>query len=373
MRQHKHLDDLMNRAEMDGRCCSASSPAERQAMLRRTRCGDVVRPFRSVYARREYWDGLNPIEQASHVIREMARRHPERVFAGLSAAVIYGFEHSWTLHDEPYVYIATDGFTKSRRSYHRLRRISVRRSDIREDCRVVRLYRPRGDGAAQDGSNTWSQVSKLADRIAHERALRDNVCIGEVRVTSPARTLVDCALLYPFEHVLSMFDSALRRGLVTREEIVAVCDGLRVDCGPVFRLLHYADARSENGGESFCRAVSIEEGFVPPQLQHTFYSRVTGKEAGRVDFIWHTEDGRIIVLEFDGMQKYIDPEMTSNRDVRQVVRDERQREQDLKEAGVSVVIRTNYNEVVQRAPFIMKLMQAGVPRAGAHPIFEHAD
>ncbi len=96
-------------------------------MLRRTRCGDVVRPFRSVYARREYWDGLNPIEQASHVIREMARRHPERVFAGLSAAVIYGFEHSWTLHDEPYVYIATDGFTKSRRSYHRLRRISVRR------------------------------------------------------------------------------------------------------------------------------------------------------------------------------------------------------------------------------------------------------
>ena len=101
MRQHKHLDDLMNRAEMDGRCCSASSPAERQAMLRRTRCGDVVRPFRSVYARREYWDGLNPIEQASHVIREMARRHPERVFAGLSAAVIYGFEHSWTLHDEP--------------------------------------------------------------------------------------------------------------------------------------------------------------------------------------------------------------------------------------------------------------------------------
>ena len=300
-------------------------------MLRRTRCGDVVRPFRSVYARREYWDGLNPIEQASHVIREMARRHPERVFAGLSAAVIYGFEHSWTLHDEPYVYIATDGFTKSRRSYHRLRRISVRRSDIREDCRVVRLYRPRGDGAAQDGSNTWSQVSKLADRIAHERALRDNVCIGEVRVTSPARTLVDCALLYPFEHVLSMFDSALRRGLVTREEIVAVCDGLRVDCGPVFRLLHYAD------------------------------------------FIWHTEDGRIIVLEFDGMQKYIDPEMTSNRDVRQVVRDERQREQDLKEAGVSVVIRTNYIEVVQRAPFVMKLMQAGVPRAGAHPIFEHAD
>ena len=147
-------------------------------MLRRTRCGDVVRPFRSVYARREYWDGLNPIEQASHVIREMARRHPERVFAGLSAAVIYGFEHSWTLHDEPYVYIATDGFTKSRRSYHRLRRISVRRSDIREDCHVVRLYRPRGDGAAQDGSNTWSQVSKLADRIAHERALRDDVCIG---------------------------------------------------------------------------------------------------------------------------------------------------------------------------------------------------
>lgn len=373
MRQHKHLDDLMNRAEMDGRCCSASSPAERQAMLRRTRCGDVVRPFRSVYARREYWDGLNPIEQASHVIREMARRHPERVFAGLSAAVIYGFEHSWTLHDKPYVYIATDGFTKSRRSYHRLRRISVRRSDIREDCHVVRLYRPRGDEAAQDGSNTWSHVSKLADRIAHERALRDNVCIGEVRVTSPARTLVDCALLYPFEHVLSMFDSALRRGLVTREEIVAVCDGLRVDCGPVFRLLHYADARSENGGESFCRAVSIEEGFVPPQLQHTFYSRVTGKEAGRVDFIWHTEDGRIIVLEFDGMQKYIDPEMTSNRDVRQVVRDERQREQDLKEAGVSVVIRTNYNEVVQRAPFVMKLIRAGVPRAGAHPIFEHAD
>ena len=163
------------------------------------------------------------------------------------------------------------------------------------------LYRPRGDGAAQDGSNTWSQVSKLADRIAHERALRDNVCIGEVRVTSPARTLVDCALLYPFEHVLSMFDSALRRGLVTREEIVAVCDGLRVDCGPVFRLLHYADARSENGGESFCRAVSIEEGFVPPQLQHTFLQPRDRQGGGPGRF--HLAYGRWPhhqLLEFDG-------------------------------------------------------------------------
>ena len=41
--------------------------------------------------------------------------------------------------------------------------------------------------------------------------------------------------------------------------------------------------------------------------------------------------------------------------------------QDLKEAGVSVVIRTNYIEVVQRAPFVMKLMQAGVPRCRGAP------
>ena len=89
-----------------------------------------------------------------------------------------------------------------------------------------------------------------------------------IAVTTIERTLIDCALTYSLQDVLPMFDSALRLELTTKDAILQECDSLRRDAGRVLRALHYdyADARSENGGESECRAVIIEAGFMVPEL-----------------------------------------------------------------------------------------------------------
>ena len=142
-----------------------------------------------------------------------------------------------------------------------------------------------------------------------------------------------------------------------------ICNALRQDCAPVRKLLEYADPASENGGESYCRAVIIELGFEPPQLQVEFRDPDAPANVIRVDFLWRTPDGGMVVLEFDGMRKYVDPSMTNGRDVQRVVLDERRREESLRKVGVTVILRTDYREVRQGSGLFAKLSRAGVPLA----------
>jgi very-short-patch-repair endonuclease len=96
---------------------------------------------------------------------------------------------------------------------------------------------------------------------------------GEVRhgVTTPLRTVLDCARGLPFDEGLAVADSALRSGLVTRAELSASASGA---AGPgarrVRRVAAHADGRAANPFESVLRALAIEEGFhLTPQLQIT--------------------------------------------------------------------------------------------------------
>lgn len=114
MRRHDRLARLIELAEREQRCVYADVSADWHAIHRRVREGSLVNPFRGMYAEAEYWHRLNPTEQAMHVIRTLARRKPDRVFTGLSAAVMYGLEHSWSLHSNGMVVIATRNTTGGR-------------------------------------------------------------------------------------------------------------------------------------------------------------------------------------------------------------------------------------------------------------------
>lgn len=59
------------------RCVYADEPADLYAIRRRVREGTLVNPFRGMYAEAEYWHGLNPTEQAMHIIR-IAEAHAVR-------------------------------------------------------------------------------------------------------------------------------------------------------------------------------------------------------------------------------------------------------------------------------------------------------
>jgi len=99
-------------------------------------------------------------------------------------------------------------------------------------------------------------------RIAWMNVAADDVVAG---VTTPLKTVLDCARHLPFDEALAIADSALRSGLVTRAEL----DGVSVrgaGAAAVRRVLAYADARAANPFESVLRALCIEEGLdVVPQ------------------------------------------------------------------------------------------------------------
>lgn len=90
----------------------------------------------------------------------------------------------------------------------------------------------------------------------------DQVCDG---VTTPLRTVIDCARSLPFDEALAIADSAVRSGLVTREYLDAVT--VRgAGASAVRRVLHHADGRAANPFESVLRALCIEAGLdVEPQ------------------------------------------------------------------------------------------------------------
>ena len=78
-------------------------------------------------------------------------------------------------------------------------------------------------------------------------------------VTTPLRTIVDCARLLPFDEALAIADSALRHGDVTRGELDAI-EVIGAGADAVRRVLRHADGRAANPFESVLRALCIEAG-----------------------------------------------------------------------------------------------------------------
>lgn len=89
------------------------------------------------------------------------------------------------------------------------------------------------------------------------------------RVTSPLRTVLDCARTLPFADALAVADSALRRRAVERDELDLAAAGL-VGRGTVRarRVVAAADGRAANPFESGLRAIVLERGIpgFAPQL-----------------------------------------------------------------------------------------------------------
>lgn len=307
---------MLAQAEAERRYCYGADDGQRRALTRKKESGLLTSPYRNVYARAEYVSTLDPIERNRHLIRTLARKHPNWDFAGPSAAVMLGLEHGWLMHHDESVFIATKNSTVAESDRH-----------------LHRIYIPY--------VHRWK--------------------VGNVSVTDPSRTLVDCALLFPFSQTLALFDSAARQRLLVTAEIERICSALHTDTLAVPKLLRYDDGASENGGESFCRALIIEAGFAIPELQHEFVDPADGSRY-RTDFLWHTTDGRTVVLEYDGLQKYVDPGMTHGHGGWRVVNEERRHESALKRAGVTDIIRISSREVNTPGLLSARLTRAGVPK-----------
>lgn len=315
MKAYPQIDTLLNQAENARRCAHSSDPLIQKGLYRRYRAGDLARPYPGLFTRAEYWHQLNEPEQSLHMARALRDLHPNWVFSGITAAAAHGFDHPRILHRQ--------GLTITLPSHG--------------------SYRPH------------EKLNIIYSPYPREKA----VIANGIAVTNPSRTLLDCGRTIDFVHSLPIFDDAASNG-IEEKQILQECARTTLDCSRIFKLLRYTDARSENGGESFARAVMIENGFSVPQLQVPFTDPLTGKQF-RVDFLWRTADGRIIVGELDGTAKYVDPQMTDRKSIQETVQAEREREQALFRAGVTEIVRFTFDDAVRQKPLIAKLRRAGVP------------
>ena len=177
-------------------------------------------------------------QQSLQVIRALSAIHPQWVFAGLSAACVYGLQHNYSLHDGTVHIASKSGIGGG------------------DEARLNRIY-----------------INRIPTR-KHNGIL----------LTTPARTLLDCAA-FPFPQALPIYDSALRKSLTTIEEvqslmIQSVCDEVSVT-----KLLKYADPLSENGGESLMRGQITELSFGIPLLQVQFMNPDNPAMSYRVDSV----------------------------------------------------------------------------------------
>lgn len=318
MRTNHELLRMHSQAQQGRRCIAAESPRQARMLSRRYRAGDLMRVYPGMYMKPEYWNGLAPTERVCHLVRSLAHKHPEWVFAGECAACVHGLEVPWIA--------------------------------MRHMVYVI--------GPCAASASDCDQLQRI-----HAYGIQPH-CVEGIKVTGLARTVIDCACVMDPCGAVAVLDSAIRRGL-TKQELYAECNRQHTDCAAVFHLLPHADQCSENGGESYARAVmTMRLGFAKPQQQVVFVDPLTGRTY-RVDYCWRLADGTIIVAELDGMEKYTNPGMTNGRSMQIVVNEEKQREDGLRRAGVSVIVRFTFDDVLHAERLDRKLAEAGVPKAAA--------
>jgi very-short-patch-repair endonuclease len=120
--------------------------------------------------------------------------------------------------------------------------------------------------------------------------------IGDIRVTTPARTWIDCAALVRWTDLVAMGDQLLRSGLVSRDELEAMIKwghgrrGIR----NARRALPLLDPAAESPGESWTRAILARARLPRPHCNVTV---VVDGRVFRLDIAW--PDAKV-AAEYDG-------------------------------------------------------------------------
>jgi hypothetical protein len=291
---------------------------ERRSLSRDVERGLLIRLRQGVYASRAAWDAGEgwPRELARHVIRA-------RAFTAVAAErPVFSHWTSGAILGLPMV-------------GERLAAVHVTAPDERR----------RGiDGVA-----------------VHVFPLRSEevVEVGDLLVTTAARTVVDIAGAVPFRAGVVTADGALTAGL-RRELLDEAVDlaGLRRASGRIGDVAAFAHPGAESAAESETRVSMFEIGIEPQELQHEV------RDARGLAGVLDTFDRRLrIGTEVDGLDKYLNPKVALQGAGRAVVQ-EKWRE-DRVRAEIRGLARFGYGEAREPARLRPILARVGL-RAAAH-------
>lgn len=316
MKHDNDIDQLLDTAQREHRCAWSVGTAQRNKLIRRFAANELTRPLPRFFIRRAYWNRLSYHERIMHMMRTVSVMRKHWVLCFVSAAAVWELTENMYLHS------------------------------------TIHVAKQYGNRTRNNDCFTFHHVPEPATTARHG-----------ILVTGLLQTVFDCARMCDFPDGLAICDAALRRGLLTKDDFTAFCDRNK-RCTGIQRarnVIAFADGRSENGGESKARGYFIEWGFEAPELQVWFQNPVT-RASVRVDFLWRLPDGRFIIGELDGREKYINPEMVQGKDMVDTILRERERETNLGLSGNVVVLRFTYAELIHQPHNVRKKLKlAGVP------------
>lgn len=181
-------------------------------------------------------------------------------------------------------------------------------------------------------------------------------------VTSPTRTVLDCAGMLSFDAGVAMADAALHAGLTTPADLAETLDRRRDWAGAAkaARVVEFSDGRAETVGESRLRVVYARRGLPPAVPQVAIRTRLGVFHPD----LWIKE--LRLASEFDGNLKYRPAQRDGvftlpdslDRAAAAVVIAEKQRENALREKGAEVV-RVVWNELDDEVALEAQAREAG--------------
>lgn len=301
------------------------------------RDGRLSRLRRGWYAEAEFWRRARPEDRHLAALIAAHRDAPgSPVFSHRSAA---------TLHDLPVWSRWAAGSTQD------------------ADARVAHTTVP-GSARGSFGPRTVRHRDALAETEVQ--------AVGELRCTTPDRTIFDLARSEPFPIALACADALLRREvrvgrsvdaqrwqnwrdrMLARAEAHPRAHGMRA----VRALAALADPRSDSPLESISRLRLLQVGIdvdlqvpVPGEGGSTYY----------LDFRFRGMD---VFGECDGKAKYLDPSLRGGRTADEVVHAEKRRHDWISGTQRLTGVRWGATDTVTAARFATRLSSFGIPMPG---------
>jgi very-short-patch-repair endonuclease len=166
---------------------------------------------------------------------------------------------------------------------------------------VNHLTVARNRGRGRDSVAGWRL--HRADLVSADKVVHRGLC-----VTTPVRTVLDCARLLPFTAAVALADSALRKRLVTMTALQRSAAALPRGPGrrKAQQVISLLDPKADSVLESLLRILLWENGLLPPESQYVIRN-AAGTFVGYFDFAWPAL--RLVIeaegFEFHGQREHL--------------------------------------------------------------------
>jgi hypothetical protein len=298
---------------------SLAVPGARAAVYRDVQRGRLTPVARGVYVETPLWNEATGEDRHRAMVRAAAELHPDVVFGGTSAGLIW---------KRP----------------------------------LLGALPPRPEGIVFDASGGRSNRGV---RTRTTQTPFDIEFVDGIPVTALARTLVDVGRFARFSTAVAMLDHGLGATIagdkfpassrVTWPDLEAeLARGTHVGRAKAKLALDFADPGAGSPGETLSRIEIARGGFPRPSLQREFHD--AQGLIGFTDFFW--EEFRLIG-EFDGHGKYLRDVILRGRTTAEVVMAEKRREDRLRALGF-LVIRWEWADLMAPQRLHLKLLNAGL-------------